>query len=401
MISADLICFSHLRWNFVFQRPNHLMTRCAKERRVLFVEEPLHDEKAQDRLEIMQLERNLLRVVPHLRTGRSAAEELTTVTALLSELCAELAFEAPVHWLYTPMMLPISDALPRGLLVYDCMDELSNFLYAPPELRAREAALIEQADVMFTGGMALYEHKRHLHPNVHGVPSSVDTEFFWQARDMSDLPPALDDIPEPRIGFVGVLDERLDLALLRTLAERCPESQLVMIGPIAKIKEEDLPRLPNIHYLGRKSYDELPGYLAGLACAIMPFALNEATRFISPTKTPEYLAAGLPVVSTAIQDVVEPYERLSLVQIGRTHDEFVAHVQANVDGRQRTSSSARDAFLANISWDATWARMSGLLRDASAQRAAERRSEETSQVIVLKPKGTERDHAERLLQSAE
>jgi UDP-galactopyranose mutase len=214
--------------------------------------------------------------------------------------------------------------------------------------------------------MALYEAKRTKHANVHGVPSSVDTAFFAKARALTDVPEDEAHVAHPRIGYCGVIDERLDLALLTQIAQARPDWQLVLIGPVVKVEEEALPRAPNIHYLGAKPYDELPRYLAGWDVAIMPFALNEATRFISPTKTPEYLAAGLSVVSTAVRDVVEPYERLGLVRIGHDQTSFIAHLDALISGRDVPDIAARDAFLATVSWDATWQRMCRLVSAALA-----------------------------------
>jgi hypothetical protein len=371
MQSPDVLCFSHLRWNFVYQRPNHLMIRCARDRRVLFIEEPMPD--ASDAwLERTPIAERLQRVVPHVPARLPESEENELVSRMLAGLCSELGIERPVHWLYTPMMLPISDALSRGVVVYDCMDELASFRYAPPELKEREEKLIELADVMFTGGMALYEQKRARHPNVHAMPSSVDAAFFARAREITDLPPDEATIPRPRIGYAGVIDERLDLALIERMARENPAWQLVLIGPVVKIEEEALPRAQNIHYLGPKRYDDLPHYLAGWDVAMMPFALNDATRFISPTKTPEYLAAGRSVVSTAIRDVVDPYEGLGLVRIGRDHAGFIAHVRALLSSSEFYLPPLRDAFLAQNSWDATWKKMDRLVREAARRRASQR-----------------------------
>lgn len=363
MIERDVLCFSHLRWNFVFQRPNHLMSRFARHGRVVFLEEPVYGEE-QPRLEQIPLATNLIRVVPHIPGGKSPADDTATLRTLLAALCRELRLEDAIHWYYTPLMLPLAEGLSRSLVVYDCMDELSNFLYAPPELVECERELLKQADIMFTGGMALYEAKRGKHPNVHGVPSSVDVPFFQQARVAAPVEPADQaSIPHPRAGYCGVIDERIDVALLEDVARARPDMHFVMIGPVVKIEHDSLPKLPNIHYLGGKNYQDLPSYLAGWDVAIMPFARNEATRFISPTKTPEYLAAGRRVVSTAITDVVEPYERLGLVRIGRSAAEFATQLDAALadDG---SSDEARDRFLASNSWDATWQRMARLMADA-------------------------------------
>jgi glycosyltransferase involved in cell wall biosynthesis len=368
MSARDVLCFSHLRWNFVFQRPNHLMSRFARGGRVLFIEEPVFDSLT-PALECSEPLPNLIRVVPHVPNGTQRAESDDAVARLLAELSQQLQLEEPTLWFYTPMMLSLAGNR-RGLVVYDCMDELSAFLHAPPELIDAERALLARADVVFTGGRALYEAKRGSHPNMHAMPSSVDLEFFRAARTPQADPSDQASLPRPRVGFFGVIDERMDLALLAALAQARPELQVVMIGPIVKIDPETLPRSPNLHWLGSKSYAELPSYLAGWDAAIMPFALNQATRFISPTKTPEFLAAGKAVVSTAIADVVEPYERLGLVRIGRTPAEFIAQVDAALqdDG---ASHAQRDAFLAGTSWDRTWERMVELMVDAE-HRTGER-----------------------------
>jgi len=251
-------------------------------------------------------------------------------------------------------------------IVYDCMDELSAFQGAPPELRQREADLFQQADLVFTGGQSLYEVKRHQHPNVYAFPSSIDVTHFVQARQAIDDPVDQANIPHPRLGFYGVIDERMDIDLLKGVAIARPDWQLVLIGPIVKIDPASLPQLPNIHYLGGKSYAELPHYLAGWDVALLPFARNESTRFISPTKTPEYLAAGKPVVSTSIRDVVRPYRDLGLVQIADSVPEFVAAVEVALQTAQKDSEwlDRVDAFLAQNSWDKTWASMSHLIESA-------------------------------------
>jgi UDP-galactopyranose mutase len=240
-------------------------------------------------------------------------------------------------------------------------------LGAPAELVELEEQLLQKAQLVFTGGMALYEAKRSKHANIHPAPSSVDAAFFRQARQPLTEPADQAPLPHPIAGYCGVIDERLDLELLAHLAARLPHVSFVMLGPVVKIDEDSLPRRPNIHYLGAKPYAELPSYLAHWDVALMPFAMNEATRFISPTKTPEYLAAGRAVVSTPIRDVVEPYGRMGLVRIGADHAQFANHVEALLNAEDTIDRSACDAFLARMSWSSTWAFMESLLREA--QRA--------------------------------
>ena len=380
-MNTDVVCFSHLRWNFVFQRPNHLMTRCARKHRVYFVEEPLV-EAGTPQLRFETVAPNLVRVVPvHPRDAEMS--QLDIGARLLDELSTSGC--KPVHWFYTPMMLGIAECLPCSITVYDCMDELANFLHAPPQLRGLEQALIAKADLMFTGGRALYEAKREQHSNLHALPSAVDFDFFARARQHHEPPADQRQISAPRIGYCGVIDERVDLGLLDYLATRRPQWQFVMLGPVAKIDLASLPRHPNIHYLGAKSYDELPVYLSGWDVALLPFALNDATRYISPTKTPEYLAAGRPVVSTAIRDVVEPYERLGLVRVARSYDEFERALEAALAGVRLSSDRERDDFLRSTSWDATWCSMERLMRTSLSTRMTDPPRADVSQAQL---KGT-------------
>jgi UDP-galactopyranose mutase len=259
-------------------------------------------------------------------------------------------------------MLPWSRDLKPSAIVYDCMDELSAFKFAPRELLRNESQLLSIADLVFTGGQSLYEAKRDRHPRVFAFPSSIDKEHFAQARTITDEPEDQTSIPHPRLGFCGVIDERLDTELLAKAAELRPEWHFVLVGPVVKIAEEDLPRAENIHYLGGKNYADLPKYLAGWDVAIMPFAMNESTRFISPTKTPEYLAAGKPVVSTPVRDVVRPYGERGLVEIASTAEEFVAAAnRILLVGNSDYWLSRVDAFLAQMSWDRTFNEMKSLI----------------------------------------
>ncbi|MEO6340444.1 MAG: UDP-galactopyranose mutase, partial [Caulobacteraceae bacterium] len=287
---------------------------------------------------------------------------------------AELAIERPVLWYYTPMMLKFSRHLAEhaATVVYDCMDELSNFKFAPQELRDLERELVGLADVVFTGGYSLYEAKRGWHLNIHPFPSSVDRAHFAQARGAKGEPADQAGISHPRLGFYGVVDERMDLALLAELADAHPEWSIVMVGPVVKIDPADLPRRGNIHYLGGKTYAELPAYLAGWDVALMPFAINESTRFISPTKTPEYLAGGKPVVSTAIVDVKRHYSDLDAVRVADTHSDFIAACGAALAlprGLDADWLKTVDKALAELSWDTTQARMGALVDEAIVRRS--------------------------------
>ena len=365
----DLVCFSHLRWNFVFQRPQHLLTRCAAERRVFYVEEPVVNEVENSAVLEVTHHSGVTVITPHLPRHLSCEPDLeAAMTCLLDAFLARNAVDRPVLWYYTPMALAFSRHLSARAVVFDCMDELSAFAAAPPELRAFESELLSRADVVFTGGQSLYEAKRSAHHNVHAVPSSVDVAHFAQARMAKSEPEDQAPIGRPRVGYFGVIDERMDLGLLESVADARPDWHLVMIGPVVKIDPAVLPRRPNIHYLGPKTYADLPRYIAFWNVALMPFARNEATRFISPTKTPEYLAAGKPVVSTSIRDVVRPYGKHGLVRIADDAASFVDACEAAMAEEPTARIAQADRFLKTMSWDRTWRRMSDLLAVALEHR---------------------------------
>jgi glycosyltransferase involved in cell wall biosynthesis len=366
----DLVCLSHLRWDFVYQRPQHLLSRCARTQRVFFVEEPVFDDAPTLQMDITTRNDGVRVVVPHLPAGRSEEENNAAQRALIDQLLIEQGISDYVLWYYTPMALAFSEHLQPRAIVYDCMDELSAFRGAPAVMREREARLLARADVVFTGGQTLYEAKRESHPNIHPFPSSIDRAHFAQARTLKEDPADQANIPHPRLGFFGVIDERMDISLLDRIAKVRPNWQLVMIGPVVKIDPAELPHHPNIHYLGGKRYDELPAYLAGWDVALLPFALNESTRFISPTKTPEYLAAGKPVVSTPIRDVVRPYGEMKLAHIAEPNDDFIQAIEAALEQRTQEANWLQrvDAFLARTSWDQTWLGMCELIAAAAAAR---------------------------------
>ena len=370
MPKPDLLVFSHLRWDFVYQRPQHLLKRSALDRRVFFVEEPVFDNGSM-RLEVSERETNLKIVVPHLPEGlRSEVAK----TAVLHDMVQRLLSENNIHqylaWYYTPMALDFTRHLRPMAVVYDCMDELSAFKGAPESLTHRERELFKLADLVFTGGQTLYEAKRNQHDAVFAFPSSIDRHHFMQARASVAEPADQQDIPHPRLGFFGVIDERFDVELLDEVSRQRPDWHFVIIGPVVKIDPAILPQRENIHYLGGKSYQELPAYIAGWDVALLLFAQNESTRFISPTKTPEYLAAGKPVVSTPIRDVIYPYGQMGLVRIANDAQEFIAATE-DLLGAEATREKwlgTVDEFLATMSWDETWARMSRLIDDVLVKK---------------------------------
>lgn len=347
------------------------MSRFTKVGRVFFIEEPVHDD-GPIKLEVEEKGPNLWVCTPHINSATSQALSEAHQKRLVEELIRQRKIESAVLWFYTPMAVPLGTGIDASLVVYDCMDQLASFLGAPPELLEREKRLFSMADVVFAGGQSLYESKLTQHPSVFLFPSSVDDVHFGKARQRLEDPTDQAGIGSPRLGFFGVIDERIDLRLLATLARERPNYQIMMIGPVVKIDHEDLPRAPNLHYLGMKSYSELPSYISGWQVAIMPFALNAATRYISPTKTLEYLAAGKPIVSTAVRDVVNPYGHGGSVRIA-DQTTFATEVDAALRTDPAHFQSHADEILARTSWDKTWSGMFEILTsliDRNAREAA-------------------------------
>jgi UDP-galactopyranose mutase len=299
---------------------------------------------------------------------------------LMDDLYAKCSIRDSILWYYTPMARSFTSHLPARVTVFDCMDELSLFKNAPACIRKAEAELLSKADVVFTGGLSLFEAKKHLHPNIHPMPSSIDMDHFSQARTMSSDPEQLKDVPHPRLGFAGVIDERMDVELLDQVSKENPDWHFVLVGPVVKIAPSALPVRGNIHYLGQRPYSELPVLFAGFDVALLPFAHNDSTKYISPTKTPEYLAAGRRVVSTSIRDVVRPYGEEGLIHIADTPAEFTAAITNAL--REDSDPNLRrkwlehvDAFLAHNSWDRTWLHMMELLEEAIAKRGEANKSQ--------------------------
>jgi UDP-galactopyranose mutase len=379
---APLLVFSHLRWHFVTQRPQHLLTRAAKLRPVFFWEEPwMHHPaeapgfvRAGGSLEFLCAgeDRNILVIRPHFFHGEDVTEGQKR---LLDGLLAERALTHFDRWYYTPMALSFSAHLSADVTIYDCMDELSAFMGAPTDLLQRERELFRAADVVFIGGRSIYEAKLCQHANVHAFPSSIDTAHFAKARKGGVDPDDQAGIPHPRAGFFGVLDERFDINLMREVASLQPDLHFVLIGPVVKIDPATLPQAPNLHYLGMKSYEELPAYLAGWDAAMLPFAINHSTRFISPTKTPEYLAAGKRVISTPIRDVVFDYGEAGLVEIASSSDEFAEALDRAVTSQPDPGwSIAVERKLAASSWDRTWASMDHKIEAVRRAKSSSKRS---------------------------
>lgn len=362
-----LIVFSHLRWNFVWQRPQHLLSRLASRWRIIFIEEPV-PKAAQARLEQVTPCAGVQVWRPHVK-GEAPGfhdDHLPALQQMLGDAMQAQAVKDYWLWFYTPMAYPLASMLSPGGIVYDCMDELAAFKNAPRQLLQRENALFKAADLVFTGGPSLYNAKRSRHPSVHCFASSVDARHFSQAAADHPLQAQL---ARPRIGWAGVIDERVNLQLIADVADARPEWQLVMVGPIVKIDPASTPKRANIHWLGQQSYEDLPAFIAGWDVCMLPFALNEATRFISPTKILEYMACARPSVSTSIRDVAEPYA--DVVSIADTPEEFVAACDAILarDGAQQAAHAlALAAVVGRTSWDATAQAMADLIGQVEARR---------------------------------
>ena len=350
-----IIVFSHLRWNFVYQRPQHLLSRLSRHYQIVFIEEPVPN--GDDFLEHLRPAPNVEVLRPHVTSTLAGFHDdhLPVLQNQLAEFIRERRIDDYLIWFYTPMALPLASGLKPRAVIYDCMDELSGFMNAPRQLVQRENALFQLADLVLTGGPSLYRSRRERHANVHCFSSSVDAAHFAPALESPIAEhPAQESVPHPRLGYCGVIDERIDLALIAAIADAHPAWQLVMVGPVVKINPEVLPQRSNIHWLGQQSYEDLPRFMAGWNVCLLPFALNDATRFTSPAKTLEYMAAERPSVSTRIRDVAEPYGHV--VAIAGTTAEFIdacADLLAESDAQKAVRGMEMRRILAGTSWDAT------------------------------------------------
>jgi glycosyltransferase involved in cell wall biosynthesis len=366
-----ILVHCHLRWDFVWQRPQQVFSRLAEHHPVAFVEDALHEPVDAPQLRVTEPRPNVVRVVPVLPEAhpREVDAQCATVAPLLREALARhpsLAerFDGAIQWFQSPMTAPtfLGDFGTVGA-VYDCMDELANFRFAPADIAERERHLMRHARLVFTGGRQLYESKSQLHRNVHFFGCGVDVAHYARARDTAtEVPPELAALPGPVLGYFGVIDERIDYELLERLAAAFPDGSVAMVGPFAKVDPAALPKRPNLHWLGQRDYALLPALVKGFDVCLMPFALNEATRFINPTKTLEYMAAGKPIVSTAVPDVVRQF--VPIVEVAHDHDAFV-------DAVGRAVQAPCDALLARgidraqrATWEAIVGGMRGHLLDA-------------------------------------
>ena len=364
----SLIVFSHLRWNFVYQRPQHLLSRIATRWPVIFIEEPVTGSES-DRIEFISVAPGVEVWRPHLCGTHQGmhAQYKDVVQRLVAQALRQHGIEDYWVWFYTPMALPFAELLSPQGVIYDCMDELSMFKGAPPQLLELEADLLRIADIVFTGGRSLHSAKQTRHPNVHCFPSSVDANHFKPGIADHPLQTAL---PHPRLGYCGVIDERIDMDLIAGVARQRPDWHIVMVGPTAKIDPAGLPKNVNIHWLGQQNYSDLPAFINGWDICLLPFALNDSTKFISPTKTLEYMACGKPSVSTAIQDVVTPYSKV--VEIREDAAGFIDACEMilhSSEQERKTHQDAVDQIVANTSWDKTAAAMIDLIAAAQSDRA--------------------------------
>lgn len=388
----ELVCISHLRWDFVWQRPQQLLSRLAQHYPVLFVEEPVTDTEIDEAYletypgrtpggQSVTVARLHYPSQEHYWIGHADERTQETYEELLVDYLASKGIDQPLLWLYTPMAAPFVEVIDPRLLIYDVMDELSAFKGAPAELKEADRQLLREADLVFTGGLSVYQARQPHHQNIHLFPSGVEIAHFARAASEEFARPKdIAELPTPILGYFGVIDERMDLPLLASLANTHPEWSLVMVGPVIKIEPHELPQAPNLHYVGMKEYDELPAYLAHFDVALVPFAMNESTRYLSPTKTLEYLAAHKPVVSTPIHDIIELYG--DYVYIGHTPAEFVEHVESAL-ATAATEQAARRAQEKDLLAKHTWDNIAEQMRQLIMQKSRAEKAPDKAETIPV------------------
>jgi UDP-galactopyranose mutase len=362
METFDLVVASHLRWSFVWQRPQQLISRLAAYHRVLFVEEPVFtsDDSVTPTAQLEEVLPNVFVLTPQVLASECGETPLwlwpcrEKIDQQVRQAMQALHFRHRALWLYTPTPDFMVDTVQPELMVYDVMDELANFKFAPPQLKENEKRLLAQSALVFTGGASMYESKKHMNPNTHLFASGVDGKHYASACNPDTKTPEwMDTIPSPRATYIGVIDERLDYDLIAQMAAAHPQVQFLMCGPVAKVDPAHLPQAPNLHYPGQQNYADLPRILKGSDICLMPFAQNDATRFISPTKTLEYMATHRPIISTAIPDVVRFYS--DIVYMAETPDEFVQQIVSALEepAHERARKHRREEkILAEQAWDA-------------------------------------------------
>lgn len=387
--TPPIIALCHLSWDWVWQRPQQFLSRLAQTHRVLFVETYCSDTPAtrvelrtpaeQPGVTVCQMH------LPAARWSDGKFIDRERRHALQRVLATDLAgqFDDAILWFNDPMAVTaFAGHLDEALIVYDCMDELSQFNGAPPALLERERELLELADVVFCGGRKMRDRRLPLNPNCHFYGTGVDCGHFGAARS-AGLPvaPELAQLDGPVLGYFGVIDERIDYDLLAALAEANPRWHLAMVGPTAKVDPANFPQRPNLHWLGGRPYAQLPALTKGFSVCLMPFALNAATEYINPTKALEYMAAGRPVVSTALDEVKSNFG--SVARIARSHQEFIELCRREVAAPSKLRIARGLRLAADNTWDAIVAKLEAHVADALAERREEASVEVTSIVPIV------------------
>jgi beta-glucosidase/6-phospho-beta-glucosidase/beta-galactosidase len=366
-----IVVFSHLRWGFVWQRPQQFLSRFAKKHKILFMEEPFFDlaEGSEPRIDYHKVMPNVTVVTPHVSVSWNRNPKLPSklrefATTAIKAMNETGEFDKPLLWYYSPMDSAWSlGYIPNRGVVYDCMDELNQFSGAPRTLVSNEARLIRHADVVFTGGYELGEKKKQQHDNVHIFGCGVEFDHFGKAADPTlQIPPDIDFMARPILGWFGVVDERVDYAMVGEMARMRPDWSFAMVGPVVKVDPNLLPHSPNLFWLGGRDYQQLPHYCRAFDVNMMCFANNAATQYINPTKGLEYMATGKPIVSTPVRDVVRQWS--DIVYLAKNAEEFVkAAEQAlknpNCDRVKRGLELAK-----KCSWESTVAQMQQLIKQA-------------------------------------
>jgi UDP-galactopyranose mutase len=375
---GDIICISHLRWDFVWQRPQHLLSSLSEYSRVLFVEEPVtRPGLIEPYLEVLPghsaPDVTVLRLIQPVTKpcwiGHGDPLTQATYSRLLLDYLWQEDIPAAVLWLYTPLGLDFVEVIPHTLLIYDVLDQLTGVKEATPDLLEKEDALVGQADLVFCRCTSLYHDKIPLNSQTYLFPSGVEAGHFAPAANPANfpVPRELAGLPRPIIGYYGVIDDRMDLLLLAYIAQARPDWSLVIVGPLSRIGQEDLPVAANIHYPGMKSYAELPAYLALFNVALVPFVLNEATRYLSPTKALEYIAAHKPVVATPIPDIQALYN--PVVRTAATSSEFVQQIEAALQEQPADRRPGEDKLLDLYTWNKIAGRIHRLIQEKLATQS--------------------------------
>jgi glycosyltransferase involved in cell wall biosynthesis len=382
---ASIICFAH-DWNGDPTSKTHIMRILSEKNRILWINSvgwrrPSVSGRDARRLvaKVRQITQGLVQVNPNLHVASPPAVPLpgvpgverlnrTLLTASVRHFARRAGLERPILWTFLPTTVTLVGRLGESRVIYHCVDEYAAFAGVPREaFRRMEHDLVRRADLVITSADSLCQERRRLNPSTFFVSHGVDVAHFSRTLDPEMAPaPEVRGLPGPVVGFFGLLAEWVDLEMIREMARRRPDWSFVLVGK-ATVDTAALRAMPNVRLLGQKPYASLPAYCRAFDVGLIPFKRDELTEKANPLKLREYLAAGLPVVSS---DLPEVRKYKDLVHLANGADGFIAAVERALRERSETAARARVDAMKHESWEARVEEISELIEGAHGRKAA-------------------------------